>query len=121
MRTIVTVVQMLVRILFLVLIVFGIAFWTGHAMNLIPLHMMLGVAFVVCLWITSIAAALARVSPALVAAGILWGIVVAAFGMTQTQLLAGPSHWIVQAAHLIFGMAAIALNERLSRLVLATA
>ena len=51
----------LVRIMFLVQLVLGISFWTGHTFNLIGAHMLLGLAIVVCLWISAIVAATARV------------------------------------------------------------
>lgn len=120
MRQAVIAVQMLVRLLFLALLALGIAFWTGHALNFVPLHMALGIALVLCLWITSALAASAGVSMAAVARGAIWGIVVAAFGATQMQILPGPAHWIVQVLHLAIGMVAIALNERLARAVLDT-
>jgi len=116
MRATVTVVQALVRLLFGVLLILGIAFWSGRWLGLIPLHMALGVALVLCLWITSSLAAIARVPVGPAIAGIVLGMLVVALGVTQMQLLAGSSHWIVQVVHLLFGMAAIGLNERLARL-----
>jgi hypothetical protein len=116
MKAAISIIQWLVRLLFLVLIGLGIAFWTGHAMNLIPLHMALGATLVVCLWITSILAAVARIPAGLPVVGILWGIVVIALGMTQWQLLPGSAHWVVQVVHLLVGMIAVGLNERLARL-----
>src|SRR5215472_13513722 len=115
MKTTITVLQWLVRLCFLVLLVLGIAFWTGHGLSLIPLHMAVGVVLVLGLWITSGLAAVARAPAGMVAAGFIWGIVVIAFGMNQLSILPGPSHWIIQVLHLLVGMAAVGLNERLAR------
>jgi len=118
MRTVIIILQMLVRLCFLVLLGLGIAFWTGHALSLIPAHMIVGIVLVASLWITSIIGAVARAPLGLVATGLLWGVITAAFGMTQMSLLPGSAHWVIQVAHLLVGMGAIGLNERISRSVL---
>ena len=116
MRTSITIVQMLVRLCFVVLLVLGIAFWTRHGLSLIPLHMIVGIVLVLGLWLTSLLAAVARAPLGLALTGLIWGVVVIALGMKQMTLLPGPSHWIVQVIHLLVGIGAIALNERLARL-----
>jgi hypothetical protein len=115
MNAFVTILQWLVRVCFLVLLILGIAFWTGHGLSLIPLHMSVGFVLVLSLWLTSIIAAVARAPVGIAVAGIVWGIIVLAFGMQQMSLLPGSSHWIVQVVHLLLGMGAIGLNERLAR------
>ena len=50
MKTAVTAAQMLVRLTGLILIVLGLAFWTGHALGLIPVHKQIGYVFVLALW-----------------------------------------------------------------------
>jgi len=115
MKTTITVLQWIVRLCFLALLVLGIAFWTGHGLSLIPLHTAVGTVLVLGLWITSGLAAAARAPAGMVAAGFIWGIVVLAFGATQMSILPGPSHWIIQVTHLLVGMAAVGLNERLAR------
>ena len=47
--------------------------------------------------------------------GFLWGVVTLALGPGQTQLLVGESHWVVQVAHLLIGLGAIALGAVLAR------
>ena len=116
MKAMVTILQMLVRLCFVVLIVLGIAFWTNHWLSLVPIHMGVGLLLVLSLGLTSIIAAVARAPVGLVIAGLVWGAIVIALGMNQTSLLAGSSHWVVQVTHLLVGMAAIALNERLAML-----
>ncbi len=114
MRTTVFVVRNAVRLIFVVQLILGIILWTGTAPRLIDAHTGLGVLFVLGLWITCAAAAAARVPLGLVATGAIWGIIVIALGMTQISLLRDSMHWIVQVTHLLVGMAAIALNERLA-------
>jgi hypothetical protein len=52
----------------------------------------------------------ARTPPTLVVIAMVWGVVVIALGMAQTRLVLGPSHWIVQVAHLLVGVIAMGLG-----------
>jgi hypothetical protein len=106
---------MVVRLCFLVLLVLGIGFWTGRWSALIPLHMIVGVVLVLSLWTTAGVAAAVRVSTGFVAAAFVWGLIVIALGVTQTQILPGGAHWVIQALHLLVGMVAIGMNEGLAR------
>jgi hypothetical protein len=115
--TAVVVLQWVVRLCFLGLLILGIAFWTGNAFSLIPLHMTLGVVLVVGLWITALLGFAARVPVGQSLVAIVWGFVVVGLGMSQTKLLPGSAHWIIQVLHLLVGMAAIGMNEGLARAI----
>ena len=104
---------MLVRLCFVVLLVLGIIFWTGHGLSLIPTHMTIGIILVVSLWLTAILAAIARAPMGLVIAGLLWGALTIWLGASQMSLLPGGAHWIIQVLHLLVGMGAVGINERL--------
>src|SRR5437879_5791412 len=78
-----TAVQMVIRLTGLVLIILGVAFWSGHALTLIPIHKQLGYLFVLALWALAGMAARAGVNPGFVVLVFLWGFFVAALGMTQ--------------------------------------
>lgn len=110
-----TIVRWIVRITFLIQLVLGIMIWTGNFDNLIGIHTLDGLIFVVALIVMGVLAAVARVQPALVAGLIVWAVVVVALGLTQERLLPGPSHWVIQVVHLLVGMAAIALGEMVAR------
>jgi len=114
MRTATTIIQMLLRGLGLVMIILGLLFWTGNALNLISLHMLLGITLVLLLWALAIMAARSGVSLGLVALGIAWGLIVVALGMTQNQLLPGDAHWVIKVLHLLVGIAALGIAERLA-------
>jgi len=107
---------MLVRLCFAALLVLGIVFWTGHGLSLIPAHMIVGIILVVSLWLTSILAAVARAPLGFVALGLLWGALTIWFGVNQMSFLPGSAHWVVQVAHLLIGMVAAGLNERIGAL-----
>ena len=107
--------RILVSAIGVVMIVLGLLFWTGNAFALLPLHMLLGVALVLMLWIIAVMALMARVNPILALVALLWGLVVPILGITQDQLLPGSLHWIIQALHLLVGLIAIALANILAR------
>jgi hypothetical protein len=44
----------------------------------------------------------------------VWALFVPAFGMTQGAILPGNLHWIVRAAHLLVGLVAMGIGERLA-------
>jgi ABC-type multidrug transport system permease subunit len=106
---------MLVRVFGTVQIALGLLFWTGNLMNLIPLHMLLGLIIVLLLWGVAVMALVSRVVLGVAAFGLVWGVVVIALGVTQTGLLPGGLHWLVQVLHLLVGIGALALAERLAR------
>jgi hypothetical protein len=114
MRTATTVIQMLLRVLGLIMIVLGLLFWTGNALNLIGLHMLLGIIVVLLLWALAIMAARSGISLGLVALGSAWGLIVVALGMTQNQLLPGDAHWVIKVLHLLVGIIALGIAERLA-------
>jgi hypothetical protein len=112
--TAVAVVQTLIRAIGVLQLALGLAFWTGTLLVAVPFHMLAGMLFVVLLWAQAGLAAWAGASWRLAAGAVVWGVVVVALGMTQTQLLPGDWHWIVEVAHLLVGLAAIGLGERLA-------
>jgi hypothetical protein len=106
-----TVVQMVIRLTGLVLIILGVAFWSGHALTLIPIHKQLGYLFVLALWALAGMGARAGVNPGFVVLVFLWGFFVAALGMTQGRLLIGDVHWVIKVLHLLVGLGAMGLGE----------
>jgi hypothetical protein len=115
MKALVNALDIFVRADAVVLIVLGILFWTGNADGLIIVHMLLGIALVLALWILAAVAATAGVNRGLIALAFVWGFITPALGLTQTRLLPVDGHWIIQIAHLLVGIAAIALAQMLAR------
>ena len=114
MKTAATIAQMLVRVAGLTQIVLGVLFWTGNALALIPVHMLLGSVLVLLLWFLAGVSIWAGVSRGRAALAIVWGVIVVALGMTQNQILPGSAHWVVQVVHLLVGLAAMGMAERLA-------
>ena len=44
---------------------------------------------------------------------VVLGIIIVAFGGTQAEILTGSSHWVIQVIHLLLGLSAIGLGERI--------
>ena len=110
----VLVAQNLVRLCGLVLIVLGALFWSGNALTLIPVHILVGLVLVLSLWTVAFLAARAGVAPGLVVLAFLWGLLVIMFGLTQDQLLTGDPHWVIRVLHLLVGLGAIGQAEGLA-------
>lgn len=115
MKTLVNALDIFVRADGAILVILGLIFWTGNADALIPVHMALGIALVLALWTLAALAATAGVNLGLVVVAFVWGLVTPALGLTQTRILPTQGHWIVQVAHLLVGLTAIALAQLLAR------
>jgi hypothetical protein len=117
MRTTSLVVQWLVRIGALVQLVLGGLFWTGNQMQLIHIHMLVGMVVVLGLLIQAVLGAFARAGWARVVLAIVWAPFVVWLGLNQATLLQGDLHWVVQVLHLAVGLAALAQAEGLARAI----
>jgi hypothetical protein len=109
-----TVVQMLIRACFVVQLVLGGLFWINNARGLVPLHQLVGFILVIAIWTQAGLAARAGVSLGLVAFTVVWALVVPILGLSQTELLPGSAHWVIQVVHLLVGIIAVGLAERLA-------
>jgi hypothetical protein len=114
MKRAITIAQMTIRISGLLLILLGIAIWTGRADGVIPVHLLLGFVLVLALWSLSFLAARAGVQTRWVALAVAWGLVAPILGLTQQGLLSGDWHWAIQVLHLLIGMGAIGMGENLA-------
>jgi hypothetical protein len=112
-----TIAQWVVRLTGPLMVTLGILFWTGRALTLLPLHMLLGIVFVVALWLLSGLAAWAGLRRALVLLSVALGLIIPIFGMMQSRLLPGPAHWVVKVVHLLIGLGAMVVAARLARFI----
>jgi hypothetical protein len=113
MKTTTIVVQTLIRLVWLALIVLGALFWSGNALTLVTTHMDLGVIFVILLWIMAILAFFARAGIALPIVAIIWGFILAIYGMMMMHLVAGGNSWPAGVVHLLIGIVGIGFAEML--------
>jgi len=129
MKAVLTISLMLVRLTGVVQIILGLLIWTESVRaSLIPIHMLVGLLFVLALWVLAGVSTRAGIPMGLAAGVAIGGLVVLVLGMTQASLLPGSSfHWVIEVLHLLIGMAAIGSGEaigarlRRNRLAAATA
>lgn len=115
MKAAIIVARMLLGVSGVALLLLGVLFWTGHALALIPLHMLLGAILVLSMWMLVAISLYARVAMGFAAVVLVWSLVTPLLGMTQVQLLPGSGHWIVQVLHLLVGIAAMGLGGVLAK------
>lgn len=113
MSTALTTFRILVRLSGLILIILGIIFWTGHALGLIRVHMVVGLILAISLWALAYLGARAGVGAGLVTLVVLWTLVMLVFGVVQMRLMPGAAHWVIQVLHLLIGIGAIGLGDQL--------
>ena len=125
MRVAITVSHMLVRVLGVLLLILGILIWAEGAAGLIPWHMLIGLVFVIALIVLAAVSVRAGAPVGMATGAAVLAILVLVLGMTQTGLMPGGVHWVIQVLHLVLGMAAVGIGEaiggRLRRIRLAGA
>ena len=114
MRSTVTVIQMGIRVVGVVQLALGLAFWTGNALGLIDLHQLLGILLVLALWTQAALAYRAGVPAGMVAAAVVYGLIVPIVGLTQRELLPGSAHWVIEVIHLLLGIGLLGFAENLA-------
>ena len=93
-------------------VVLGLLFWSGNALNLLPIHMLSGFLVVLSLWVAGVGQAFTRGgSWPLAAAAVLLGLLVIVVGMRQSSMLVGSLHWVIQVVHLLLGILAIGVGQ----------
>ena len=112
-----TIASWVVRLGGLVMIVLGVLFWTGHALNLKSEHQTLGLLVVVALWVLAVVAMQKGVGVGLTLGALVLGLVVIGFGMGQESLMSGATRGVVETikvVHLLLGLALISFGEMLT-------
>jgi hypothetical protein len=96
----------------LLALILGVLMWTGTALNLVQMHMLLGLLAVGALWVIGIGQAFSTggswiiATCALVVGGVLMFI-----GLTQASLMVGAFHWVIQLLHLTLGLLVIGIGH----------
>ena len=105
--------HMVLRICVVLALILGILLWTGHAADsLVLVHIGLGILVVLSLWTLGLAQALTKGrSWGLAIGAVVLGIILAASGGNQDEILTGSLHWVIQGIHLLLGLSAIGLGD----------
>lgn len=88
----------------------GLLFWIAQV-DLITFHMLFGLTLGLSLLVLSLIMVFSKGMRLLGAAGIVYAFILPIFGLTQSRLLIGNLHWLIQAAHLLVGLGALALVQ----------
>ena len=96
----------------LLALILGLLLWNNIALNLIQMHMLLGILAVGALWVIGVGQALAKGGSWIVAAvALVVGVAMVSLGMTQSSLVVGEFHWLIQLLHLLLGLLVVGIGH----------
>lgn len=93
-------------------LVLGLLFWIAQ-IDLISFHMLFGLTLAISMLVLSIIMLFTRGMRVLGIVGIIYTFVLPIFGETQITLLVGNLHWLIQTAHMLVGLGALAFVQLL--------
>lgn len=99
----------------IVQLILGMLLWADISDAVIPVHIVVGLIAVVSLFTLGVFALRAKARRRFAVTAIVWSVVVLAVGASQTSLLNGSLHWIIQVIHLLLGIGAIGLASLVAR------
>ncbi len=105
---------LLFRVLGLATVVLGLLRWSGLTTTNLWLHIGLGLAFSLVLTLLSGLAFAVGVHRGLATLGLSWALILPIVGFGQTHWWPGDKHVFVQVIHLLVGLAAFAIAERIA-------
>src|SRR6266436_8398138 len=86
----------------------GLLDWIANV-SFISIHILFGLTVALSLLVLGIVGVFTKGMRLLGAIGIVYALILPVFGLTQTTLLVDSLHWLIQAAHLLVGLGALAL------------
>ena len=96
----------------LLALILGLLIWTNSALNLIQMHMLLGLLAVGALWFIGIGQAFSKGGSWLLATcALVVGATMIIIGLNQSALMLGSFHWVIQIIHLVLGLLVIGLGH----------
>jgi hypothetical protein len=96
----------------LLALILGLLYWTGTALYLLQMHMLLGLLAVGALWVIGIGQVFSKAGNWVIAVcALVVGAVTIAIGMIQSSLMIGEFHWVIQIIHLVLGLLTIGMGH----------
>jgi hypothetical protein len=86
----------------------GLLFWIAN-IDFISIHMLLGLTVALSLLVLGLVALVTRGMRLLGVVGVIYALLLPIFGLTQDRILDTSAHWVIQTAHLLVGIGALAL------------
>ncbi len=108
MTTTVRILQWITGIVGLGALVLGLLFWIAN-IDLISLHKLFGLIVALGLLVMSLVAVSTRGMRLLGVIGVVYAFILPVFGLSQATLLVGDMHWLIETAHMLVGIGALAL------------
>jgi len=120
-------ISLVARVALMVTLGLGLLFWIAQLFMWIGLlvflaqigfpgiHEGFGTLGILGLLILGTVAVFTKGSRLLGAGSMIYAFLVLAFGLTQTLILVGALHWLIQAAHLLVGIGAMVLVQRIEK------
>jgi hypothetical protein len=105
----ISILEWILRIAGLGALVLGLLIWTLQLDAVITIHMLFGLTVALLLLLISLLAVLTRELRVWGIVGILYAFLLPVFGLNQVFLVIGNLHWLIQTAHLLVGIGALAL------------
>ena len=106
----VRIISWIARVALMATLVLGLLFWIAQ-MSLISFHMLFGLIGVLSLLVLGMVAVFTRGIRLLGVGSMVYALIVPAFGLAQSLILVGNLHWLIQTAHLLVGIGAMALAQ----------
>ena len=101
--------QIIVGLAGLCALVLGLLIWIAN-IDLTDIHMLFGLLATLGLLVMSIIALTARGLRLWGIVSLVYAIIVPIFGVSQSTMLVGHLHWLIQTLHLLVGLGAIVLT-----------
>jgi len=104
----VRIIQWIAGIAGLIALILGLLFWIAN-IDFISIHMLFGILVALSLLILGIVGVFNKGLRVLGIIGMIYAPIMYLFGLTQATLLVGNLHWLIQTAHMLVGVGALAL------------
>ena len=96
----------------LLALILGLLVWANPGLSLIQMHMLLGLLAVGALWVIGIGQAFSPGGSWLIAVlALVVGTAMIVIGFTQSGLMLGTFHWVIQLLHLVLGLLVIGIGH----------
>src|SRR5512147_3210614 len=96
----------------LLALILGLLVWTNRGLSLVQMHMLLGLLAVGALWVIGVGQAFSSGGSWFIAASALVvGAAMIVLGLTQSGLMLGTFHWVIQVVHLVLGVLVIGMGH----------
>jgi len=105
---IILILMWIARVAGIIAFLLGLFFWITQ-MSVISVHLVFGLILALSLLVLGGIMVCIKGARLLGATGIGYAFLLPAFGLTQTHLLTGDMHWLIQTAHLLVGFGAVLL------------